>query len=278
MGSWSHHCLIRAKVAAQNRDQISHINAESVSDTNNLDSVDLNTLPGYSSEKLFQRPWEGKMYSAKANCPKKKKTTARTSRASNHLGQSSCPPPVVRSSQNFLRANVSPPLHRNRAAVKREPRVFLFFFCSPAGMCRQRGQSAGQPSSAATPMRHPSHWVVGGRWEDTMFWLYSHREATSHSARAAAFKFTNRSILLVHTTQNIQGVRLLNGNLECTYTAGWLLQLTLIWPSISFWMLMKHIFKVFSESGPLLPHLKCLLNRHLRQAIHCFTLGDQDGT
>lgn len=73
MGSWSHHCLIRAKVAAQNRDQISHINAESVSDTNNLDSVDLNSLPGYSSEKLFQRPWEGKMYSAKANCQKKQK-------------------------------------------------------------------------------------------------------------------------------------------------------------------------------------------------------------
>lgn len=71
MGSWSHHCLIRAKVAAQNRDQILHINAESVSDTNNLDSVDLNTLPGYSWEKLFQRLWEGKCIPQKANCQKK---------------------------------------------------------------------------------------------------------------------------------------------------------------------------------------------------------------
>lgn len=65
-----------------------------------------------------------KMYSAKSKLPKKTTATARTS--SNHLGHSSCPPPVVRSSQNFLRANVSSPLHRNRAAVKREPRVFLF--------------------------------------------------------------------------------------------------------------------------------------------------------
>lgn len=73
MGSWSHHCLIRAKVAAQNQDQILHINAESASDTNNLDSVDLNTLPGYSWEKLFQRLWEGKCIPQKQTAKKNKK-------------------------------------------------------------------------------------------------------------------------------------------------------------------------------------------------------------
>lgn len=71
--SWSHHCLIRAKVAAQNRDQILHINAESVSDANSLDSVYLNTLPGYSWEKLFKRLWEGKCIPQKANYQKKTK-------------------------------------------------------------------------------------------------------------------------------------------------------------------------------------------------------------
>lgn len=103
--------------------------------------------------------------------------------------------------------------------------------------------------------------------------------ATAHSA---AFKFAYRSIFFVHTTQNIQGVRLLKGNLECTYNVGWLLQLTLILPSVSFWTLIKHIFKVCSDSGPLSPQSEmpfkqassssysffCIGRRHLRQTSH----------
>lgn len=70
MGSWSHHCLIRVKVAAQNRDQILHINAESVSEQFGLG------WPKHIARLLVRETFPTsvgrKMYSAKANCQKKK--------------------------------------------------------------------------------------------------------------------------------------------------------------------------------------------------------------